>query len=412
MSIMRQIMELQFLKKILDPDFYTSNKTKLHRALFEDDALELYEIITDAHNKYGQILTPQELFGLWQNKNPIATASVTASIKDMVDRIENEDTVSDQVAADLLAGLWQRNVGKKVSQLGINLMEGRMEAFDKIIKLVEQSKNGFTPTDFGEDTTKELDILLDTVSDSKRFKFNIPTLHRHVYGLGRQEFGILFARPETGKTALAVSFIFAPGGFVDQGAKVIYLGNEERTERTMLRAYQAYTGMTKEEIINNPSLARERFELIEDKVSMRNVQGWSMSEVKAYVKHKEGDVVIVDQMDKVSVDGTFSRTDEKLREVYTQAREMMKECDCAGFAVSQASADAEGRTILTADMMEGSKTGKYAEADLIIGVGKHPDNADGTPELTRYLTVSKNKISGWHGTETCRIEPGISRYVA
>lgn len=404
-------MELQFLKKLLDNDFYTSNKSKVHRTLFEDDELELYDIISEAHDKYGQILTPDELFALWQSKNPVAQTSVVRSIKDLTDRISEEDTISDAVASDLLTGLWQRNVGKRISQLGINLMEGKPEAFDKLSTLIEKSKQGFLPTDFGEDTTKELEQLLAITSDDNRFRFNIPGLSRVVYGIGRQEFGIYFARPETGKTAFGVSLCFGPNGFAEQGRKVAYLGNEESTERTMLRAYQAYTGMTKEEIITSPHLARERFELIEDKVSMKNIQGWPMSEVKAYVKYKEADVVIVDQMDKVTVDGSFNSTHEKLREVYVQGREMMKECNCAGFAVSQASADAEGRTQLTPDMMEGSKTGKYAEADLIIGIGKFPDNPDGTPETTRILNIGKNKLSGWHGQVTCKLEQEISRYV-
>jgi len=406
-------LDTQFIKKLLDVNFYESNKNKLHRALFEDDTLELYDIIVDAHKKYGADLSVKEVFELWQNANPVAQNSVLKSMKDLTTRIEHEDEISTEVASDILAGLWQRNIGKKISQLGINLMEGKYESFTKLEKLIEQSKNGFMPTDFGEETTKDLNILLAMTSDEARFRFNINSLSRHVYGIGRQEFGIIFARPETGKTAFGVSLALAPGGFCDQGAKVAILGNEERTERTMLRAYQSWTGMTKEEITHAPHLAVERFELISEKLSMMNIQNWTMNEVEAYVDKIDADVVLIDQMDKVKVEGVNSNipNHERLGEIYVQGRELFKRQDCAGLVMSQASADAEGKTILTADMMEGSKTRKYAEADLIIGIGKHPDNADGSPETTRYLTVSKNKLSGWHGTETCKIEPGISRYV-
>ena len=61
--------------------------------------------------------------------------------------------------------------------------------------------------------------------------------------------------------------------------------------------------------------------------------------------------------------------------------------------------------------MEGSKTGKFAEADLIIGIGRHEYGVDEDPDYTRHLCVGKNKISGWHGTIVCLIEPRISRYV-
>jgi hypothetical protein len=64
--------------------------------------------------------------------------------------------------------------------------------------------------------------------------------------------------------------------------------------------------------------------------------------------------------------------------------------------------------------MEGSKIGKSAECDLIIGIGKHEagDVEDSEIDTARYLTVSKNKLSGWHGTVICNIEPKVSRYVA
>ena len=61
--------------------------------------------------------------------------------------------------------------------------------------------------------------------------------------------------------------------------------------------------------------------------------------------------------------------------------------------------------------MEGSKTGKFAEADLIIGVGCHAVGVNEEADTTRHLTVGKNKITGWHGTIVCLIEPQVSRYV-
>jgi hypothetical protein len=58
-------------------------------------------------------------------------------------------------------------------------------------------------------------------------------------------------------------------------------------------------------------------------------------------------------------------------------------------------------------MMEGSKIGKASEADLIIGIGKTEVEPD---DEIRHLTISKNKISGWHGTIATKIHPQISRY--
>ena len=118
---------------------------------------------------------------------------------------------------------------------------------------------------------------------------------------------------------------------------------------------------------------------------------------------------IVDQLDKVHVPGNFARTDEKLRAIYTGAREIAKRRKCCVIAISQASADASGKLDITFDMMENSKTGKAAEADVIIGVGFR-NKLDIDQDL-RSLAVSKNKITGWHGMITCKIIPELSRYV-
>jgi len=50
--------------------------------------------------------------------------------------------------------------------------------------------------------------------------------------------------------------------------------------------------------------------------------------------------------------------------------------------------------------------GKAGEADIIIGIGKNP----GEDDDTRFLNVSKNKISGWHGHVVCEIDKLTGRY--
>ena len=59
-------------------------------------------------------------------------------------------------------------------------------------------------------------------------------------------------------------------------------------------------------------------------------------------------------------------------------------------------------------MMENSKTGKAAEADLIIGIGNRTSN-DAENNM-RILNVNKNKITGWHGDKSCVIDRYLSRY--
>ena len=217
--------------------------------------------------------------------------------------------------------------------------------------------------------------------------------------------------PETGKTTFLVSLCAGPGGFCEQGAKVLILGNEERTTRTKLRAIQSCAGMTRSEIADNPDLATSRYLRVRDNLIMKDVQEWDLDRISNYCRMIKPDVLIVDQADKVGVSGQFNSSHERLRELYRCLRELAKRHDCAVIGVSQASAEAEGKTRVDFSMMEGSKTGKAAEADVVLGIGKHSGtNEDGEPDHTRFLTISKNKLSGYHGSIPVMIEPEIGRY--
>ena len=139
----------------------------------------------------------------------------------------------------------------------------------------------------------------------------------------------------------------------------------------------------------------------------RNIENRDIRYKIRYIKKEEASIVFIDQADKVTIGGSFNASHERLREVYRRIREVAKRQNCAIFGVSQASAEAEGKTRLSFTMMEGSKIGKASEADLIIGIGKTEVEPD---DEIRHLTISKNKISGWHGTIATKIHPQISRY--
>jgi hypothetical protein len=105
-------------------------------------------------------------------------------------------------------------------------------------------------------------------------------------------------------------------------------------------------------------------------------------------------------LDKVSLIGVSSDMPqhEKLRELYRRTRDLATKYNCAIFGYSQLSAEAEGRVNLNLSMMENSRTGKAAEADLMILIGKYAQ-IDGSSENDprRVFNIAKNKISGWHG---------------
>ena len=122
----------------------------------------------------------------------------------------------------------------------------------------------------------------------------------------------------------------------------------------------AYTGFSKEQLyMHREQAAKQKFTEIQANIIMRDKVDASVEWLNKYCERHKPDIVIIDQLDKLDVMGTFARTDEKLRQIYLKFREVCKRHDVFGIGISQASADAENRTNVTYAMMENSKTGSH-----------------------------------------------------
>jgi len=219
------------------------------------------------------------------------------------------------------------------------------------------------------------------------------------------------ARPNTGKTSFHASMIAGPGGFARQGAKCIILCNEEASHRVGARYLTAATGMTMHEIKRNPSKARDLYKEVHDNIKIKDATARDMSWVESVCKSYKPDILVLDMGDKFARYGGFARPDEALKANAVHARMIAKQYGCAVFYMSQLSADAEGKIVLNQSMMEGSRTGKAAEADLMILISKNPPVENQEKEdLQRHLNLVKNKLTGWHGIVHCELNYKIGRY--
>ena len=173
----------------------------------------------------------------------------------------------------------------------------------------------------------------------------------------------------------------------------------------------SYSGLDKDKVFLSKKYAKEMWNKIKDQTIIRDATDYpTMDAVEALVRKHKPDILIIDQLDKMMVEGNFSRDDLRLSEIYRKSRYIAKKHQLALIAVSQADATADGRTALRFTQMANSKIGKAAEADLIIGIGKK-DDWEGEEDFTRTLCISKNKLTGWHGIITCKIVPSKSRYI-
>lgn len=409
-------MPIQLLRLLLNKDFFDSHQSSISREMFPDKVAPLYDTITKAHEKYQRDVTTQELKQLYLMMHPTATRAMKDAILDIVQEAEEaEDNLGPDVAGDILQSVFKAELGRKIADLGLKLNEGDPQALDELRALLDQDyTKGFAPNDNYDEVSDDVLEVLAQSGAEPRWKFNLPPLAARLPGFDEGNLMGILARPEMGKTAFIVSLMAKRGGFADQGAKVAYFGNEEPVIRTRLRCMSAFTGMSVDEIRAAPDLAKDAYKPILGRIKMYDAVGLTSSQLKAYCRKERPDIVIVDQMDKVVVDGSADKETDRLRKVWLQARELAKSKDtkCAVIGMSQASYEAEGKTRVTFAMAENSKTGKGAETDIWLGIGKRPsDDQSIDNDPLRYLTLSKNKVSGFHGTVTCMIVPHLSQYV-
>lgn len=402
------MIDMNMAKALLRKAEYERVKDRLSPDMFGEDVAEFYEVIEEGHSQTEGDLTAADIMALWKSMHPVATRSSTEAMYEAVDDIMSSTDISPDVLDLTIGRLWRRKFGTRLANLGLQISEGDDSALDRIRAMLDDTEDSWGEDDLGEDLNLDLANLIASQRENGCFKINIPALISFLPGVGRKQFGIAFAGPNTGKTTFSLSLVLGPGGFASQGYKTLYLGNEEDVERTGFRAYQAYFGMSEEDVIFNEQELHERFkDEVRSKIVFRNIQDKLLSDVEAIIKKHKPDIVIIDQLDKVHIRERFDAGHERIRELYRQTREVAKRQDCFILGISQASNDAKNRTQVTSDMMEGSKIGKAAEADIIFGIGMTD-----IEDKTRYITISKNKISGWHGTVIAMIDSNISRYVA
>ena len=402
------MIEKQMIRLMLNKKFYTQYKGILSPTVFAGDISSLYDTIQKAHEKYEEDIKVDELYSLHTAIfNPALTRAAKEKFSELVEDIKEVQEPNKEIAKDIMRILSDRDLAQRIAVEATEIFNGKEANFAEITGMIDKRKI-IVDEDKAPAVTNNINEVLDLLGMTTKWKFNIPMLRDNVGGIGGGNLMISFARPETGKTAFWISLCSGPEGFAQQGAKIHAFINEEPAIRTQMRAISCFTGMTREEIIQEKNMAQRVWSEIKDNISMFDTVDWSMEDIDSHCEKHRPDIIVIDQLDKVNVTGTYARTDEKLRQIYTSAREIAKRRDCAVIAMSQASADAHNRNSISFDQMENSKTGKAAEADLIIGIGRN-SNSD-TENKIRTLCISKNKINGYHGEPVCTIRREISRY--
>ncbi len=398
----------------MNRSFYDDHRgAKCPDKLFSKDVRKIKQAIDSAMTKYERTVTPDEIEALFMSNNPTMTTAQKQAYSSLFFKIKKEQPMGSDIANEVLSKLFQQVIGEEIANLGFDYVNGDMSSLEPLRIMLEQYGDDFVPNLNVEWDDIEIETLLARADLEARWTFNVPTLTRKVEGVNAGHLIEIGARPNTGKTSFHASLIASPQGFAHQGANCIVLCNEEGYHRVGARYLTAATGMTMKEIKDNPTKARDLYAPVKERIKIKDATGRDMAWVESICKTFKPDIVLLDMGDKFAKTAGFARTDEALKANAVHARMIAKQHECAVFYMSQLSADAEGKVLLNQSMMEGSRTGKAAEADLMVLIAKNPP-VDGQEEedAQRHLNVVKNKLTGWHGVVHCELDYKTARYLS
>ena len=308
-------------------------------------------------------------------------------IRTLLDNVQNTE-VDEAAIINYLEAHLTRVWSSEVGITALEVAEGR-KTIDDLQAILDKKESIKVEENDVEFVTTDIELLMEQEVEIPGLKWRLKCLNQSLGCLRKGNFGHIFARVETGKTAMWVSESTFMAEQVTNPILIFF--NEEGGRDVVFRMYNAVTGMTYMEIANNPKKAKAIWEQkIGDKIKFIDQPAQvERKTIEKYVEKINPDLIIVDNMDKVK---GFSgdREDMRLHEIYKWGREIAKQ-QCPFISVGQADATGHNSMYLDESQMANSKTGKPSELDFIIGIGRLDKIGY---EDVRYISIPKNKLRG------------------
>jgi hypothetical protein len=321
---------------------------------------------------------------------------------------------------DVLAHFITQDYSHQIADTALKVKEGR-STIDDVSALValhdKELGRAINPSDlFVTGGVKNVLAL----AAAPGLEWRLEELNISLGPLRKGDFILVAAYVETGKTTFAADQVSHMASQVKDKRPIVWINNEESSEKVMLRVQQAALGVTLADITADPDEAERKYEAL---MGMKNriliLQNDSLhtnvGKLTPLFRELNPALIVFDQLDKVA---GFSNKDEgehvRLGRLYKWARDLSHEYGPV-IALSQCDASSNHSQYIKMDQLRGSKVDKPGEADAIITIGKSNLPAEA---FKRYIHIPKNKLFGGprsiaserHGYHEVEIRPEVARY--
>ena len=373
---------------------------------------KLFSILNTIYTKHNNTsISAEELLAGYLSSYPVLKDTDRTEVESLVKRIFTAPI--SETLTELLATYKLRAQAGQLAVAALECNEGKkgsLEALQKLIGEFREVGEGGSGLPLVSD---DLEALLHQTVDTPGIPFHLPCLRESLGPLRKGNFGVVFARPEVGKTTWLAQFVTHAVQHVDK--PIIWLNNEQAGSEVKLRLYQALFGVPLHELMRDRARYHALYkEKTKGLLFLYDCDIINRSDVETLCEQHSPSVIVIDQLDKIAGGKEEDRRDLTLGNTYIWARGLAKRY-CPVVGVSQASDAGENVKYLTYSHLADSRTAKPAEADFILGIGA--SNTDDF-QLYRYFNISKNKLLGdvntkaelRHGRFQVILEPEIARY--
>jgi len=251
------------------------------------------------------------------------------------------------------------------------------------------------------------------------YKWRLDALNKSLGPLRKGDHVMFAARVEVGKTTMAaseVTYIAEQMQKAGETRPIIWVNNEEQSDKVVFRVYQAALARSTADITKNPTDAEEVYDTVIGATRIRITDGTvnTVSGLDSLFVELNPCLIVFDQLDKVEGFFKTEKEHERLGKLYKWARELARTYGPV-ITLSQLSADADDVAYKGGyEALRGSKVDKPGELDVIVTMSK--DKTGALAPYARIITCTKNKMLGpldesvRHGTHQVYIDEIHARY--
>jgi len=389
------MQEVTILKAMQDFQAFSKySRVLLKIPNLEQDAKSVLLAIQKYYQKYPdkKTITHDELEAFYQYLNPLKKD--LGSIGLIFSGMRAAEIANTELLQDLLNQTVEQYLSVDIADVatavmqesrssGIEDIRGLVRKYDEITGLIDEIENDVCSLSIRE--------LFSKVT-GEGLVFRLKWL-QNTYGFLRPgTLGHIFARPDAGKTSLALNELVNFANQLDDRPG-LYLNNEEGIERIKARAMSAMLSVKPEWIMANFDQAEEMWRKGNGE-KLKFIGGINhISKVVQKLERFHPRVIIIDQGPKVDTYGNLEGV-ARLQILYNTYRDLANEHDCSIITLGQADNNAENRKYLSLNNLDASKVAIQGELDWCLGIGRV--DAEGFEEV-RYLSNVKNKLTGRYG---------------